>query len=73
MREFKDIPNSKLSIREIVGRGEDQHGNEIIKTRWVETDREVSLGSLAKPNTKILSFKYEVPQENTFFKGLFGQ
>jgi hypothetical protein len=71
--KIKEIEDSELWVKIKVREFEDRDGVKMMETKWVKADEEVSLGSMTKPNEKILEFKYIVPHEKPLFKRLFGE
>jgi len=70
--KFKEIENSKLIIKEVVDEQIDEFGRKIIKFKEFEATGEVNLGSMLKPNKKIIEIKYKVPaEEDNIFGRLF--
>jgi len=73
-RKFKEVENSKLLVRKIVGEGTDNQGRRVIKTQWFEAMEELNLGSHSNPkNNDIVAYKYEIPdpKKKNIFEGLF--
>ncbi len=71
--KINDIEESRLEILKVVGKGIDDQGREVIKGEWKLANGEVSLGSLAKPNKDIMSFRYKIEAEKPpWFKEFFG-
>ena len=71
--KIKDIENSELFIRVKTEEYVNQDGRIFIKSEWVKSNGEVSLGSMAKPNKKVLEIKYNVPDDKPLFKRLMGE
>ena len=72
MREFNEIEESKLEVQYIDGETMqtyiDQDGKKkkrkVLKVHWEVADKPVSLGSMANPNKKIHSVRFNVPKED---------
>lgn len=73
-RKFNFKDDSTLFVCMIESSYIDQTGQKYIKVKWVQTEKEVDLGSFAKPNTEILKVEYRVPKKEPsgFLKDLFG-
>lgn len=61
--KIKEIEKSSLQVRKVVKRWRDDLGREWIDTAWFDCDIDINLGSLAKPNKEVLTFKYNIPAE----------
>jgi hypothetical protein len=74
MRKIKNNENSRLIYKEIVEEIQtiDEFGIPLTirKTQEKIADEPINLGSVKKPNKKILSIRYEVPEEETFIDKL---
>ena len=74
-RKYLEIEESRLLARKVIGTYIGEDGNTYMKVKWFLCDKEVNLGSTAKPNKEIVSLKYESPQENPLsdiLGGIFG-
>jgi len=81
INKIKNNENSTLKVRINDGIIEkvvfDSNGEptvkKIQKSHWEEANKEISLGSLNKPNKKILEVKYNIPKkQGNIFRNLFG-
>lgn len=74
-RKYLEIEESKLLARKIIGKYIGEDGRTYMKFQWFLCNKEINIGSLAKPNEEIVLLKYESPQENPFgdlLGGIFG-
>lgn len=62
-KKLKEIENSKLTIWYNDGEEIGEDGRIKIKSHKEEAINEINLGSLNKPNDKIISFRYDVPRD----------
>ncbi len=75
IKKIKMDSNSKLMVKEVIKSYIGMDGQTYFKTRWVECLTPLDIGSLAKPNEKIIAIKYEdtTPQDiSNIFGGMFG-
>ena len=72
-RKVKEIEETELHLRIKTDEFVDDYGRTIIKSEWIKANGEVSLGSMAKPNKKVLEIKYNVPNDKPLFKRLMGE
>ncbi len=65
-------------VQRIVGTEIDENGDAHIKTEWIKEDRDISLGSMKKPNKDIIGYQWKLKpeaqqkQQSKFFRGMFG-
>lgn len=67
--KIKFDKNSQLKVRVVTERIVDEHGRTFLKTRWITPNKDMSLGSIAKPvDTGIVAIQWEdtTPRGNFF-------
>ena len=71
--KIRKIPDSKLFIQILDGEFVDRIGEKHIKSHWEEAIDDVDLGSIMKPNKRILGWRYDVPvaEKDNIFKNFF--
>jgi len=64
MKKDKVIEETKLYIKEVVDEFIDVEGNMRRRVAWKLVNGDVNLGSLKKPRSDLVGFKYEIPKEH---------
>ena len=75
-KKFKFIDDGECWVCVVTDRYVGEDGRNYAKVKWVQTDQEIDLGSLKKPNTDIIKVQWRLPNKETpassMLKGLFG-
>lgn len=74
-KKYLEIKDSKLFIGKATGSYIGDDGKNYTKVKFFLCEKEINIGSLAKPNKEILLLKYETPQVTSFgdlLDGLLG-
>jgi len=74
--KFKEIDDADIFVQVVTQEWMDENGTIHRKVKWQKVDKPISLGSMVKPNPKIIGFKVEetnkgIQDMSNFFGGLF--